>query len=130
MKEKKVSLKIFSFTHPLVHTEWQAIRGDKYTRTYSFEWEFVSELNDAHIIAWDGVITPKNQKLVEEILEALKSQKTLLLIGESMTIFKNHPIVKMFQPENINCIEVSGTTILPEDILAAFNQCYQKLNHV
>lgn len=130
MKEKTVSLKIYSFSHPLIQTEWLTILGDKYNRTLPFEWEMTADMKAAHVIAWDGVITPKNEALVEELLNEVKGNKLLLLIGESMTLLKNHPIVKIFDPKEINYVELAGWSILPEEILATLELCQQKLNHV
>jgi hypothetical protein len=130
MKEKALPLKIFNFGHPLTHTEWMTVMGDKYAQVLPFEWELGHEMKDAQVIAWDGIITPKNQSLVESMLQELKSNKILLLIGESMTLLKNHPMVKIFEPHEINFVELLGWNILPEELLEAFNTCHQKLNHV
>ncbi len=130
MKEKPVPLRIFNFSHPLMHTEWLTLIGDKYHRTLPFEWEMVKDLASAQVITWDGVMTPKNQFVIDELLAALKENKILLLMGESMTLLKNHPIVKILDPKDLNFIEVAGWNILPEEILAALESCHQKLNHV
>lgn len=130
MKEKPVPLRIFNFSHPLMHTEWVTLIGDKYHRILPFEWEMVKDLASAQVITWDGVITPKNQSLVDEILATLKDNKILLLMGESMTLLKNHPMVKILDPKDLNFVEVAGWNILPEEILAALESCHQKLNHV
>jgi hypothetical protein len=130
MKEKPAPLRIFNFSHPLMHTEWLTLVGDKYHRTLPFEWEMVKDLSLAQVITWDGVISPKNQPVVNELLEALKGNKILLLIGESMTLLKNHPIVTLLDPKDLKFIEVSGWNVLPEEILAVLESCHQKLNHV
>lgn len=130
MKEKPVPLRIYNFSHPLMHTEWLTLVGDKYFKTLPFDWEMVKDISIAQVITWDGVITPKNQSLVDDMLEELKGNKILLLIGESMTLLKNHPIVKILDPKDLKLVEVAGWSILPEEILAALESCHQKLNHV
>ncbi len=130
MKEKPLPLRIYNFSHPLMHTEWLTLTGDKYHRTLPFEWEMVKEMASAQVITWDGVITPKNQSIVDEMIRELKGNKILLLIGESMTLLKNHPMVKLLDPKDLNFVEVAGWSILPEEILAALESCHQKLNHV
>ncbi len=130
MKEKPTPLKIYNFSHPLMHTEWLTLTGDKYHRILPFEWEMVKDIAASQVIVWDGIITPKNQTIVDELHVVLKQDKILLLMGESMTLFKNHPIVKNLDPKDLKVVEVTGWNILPEEILEAFESCYQKLNHV
>ena len=130
MKKKPIPIKIFSFSHPMVQAESLSVLGDKYKHALPFEWEVVSDLTQAQIIAWDGVVSLKNQLLVDQILTEVKKDKVLLLIRESMTLLKDHSIVKLYEPHEINYVEVSGWGILPEEILAALNECYKKLKHV
>lgn len=130
MKEKPLPLRIYNFGHPLMHTEWPTLMGDKYHHTLPFEWEMVNDVTAAQVVTWDGIITPKNQSMVENMMGEMKGNKILLLIGESMTLLKNHPIVKLLDPKDLNFVEVAGWSILPEEILAALESCHQKLNHV
>ncbi len=130
MKEKPTPLKIFNFSHPLIHTEWMTLMGDKYHRTLSFEWEMVNDIESAAIVTWDGIVTPRNRELVEKMLTQLSGNKILLLIGESMTLLKNHPVVQSFETHELKIIEVPGWSLLPEEILGALETCHQKLNHV
>lgn len=130
MKEKPTPLKIFNFSHPLIHTEWMTLMGDKYHRTLSFEWEMVNDIESAAIVTWDGIVTPRNRELVEKMLTQLSGNKILLLIGESMTLLKNHPVVQSFETNELKIIEVPGWSLLPEEILGALETCHQKLNHV
>jgi len=76
------------------------------------------------------VITPKNHVLAEMILEEMKKTKVLLLLNESMTLLKNHPIIKMFDPINLNYVELTGWSTLPEEFLGALELCHQKLRNV
>lgn len=130
MKEKPIPLKIFNFSHPLMQTEWMTLMGDKYHRTLSFEWEMVNDIESAAVVTWDGIVTPRNRELVEKMLTQLKGNKILLLIGESMTLFKDHPVVQSFETNELKIIEVPGWSLLPEEILGALETCHQKLTHV
>jgi len=130
MKEKPVPLKIFNFSHPLIQTEWMTLMGDKYNRALSFEWEMVNDIESAAVVTWDGIVTPRNRELVEKMLTQLKGNKILLLIGESMTLLKNHPVVQSFETNELKIIEIPGWSLLPEEILGALETCHQKLNHV
>lgn len=130
MNENKQLLKIFNLGHPLLVTESFSILGDKFLHALPFDFEYVQDMSSADVIIWDGILTPKNHDLVQVILEEMKKSKVLLLLGESMTLFKNHPVVKMFDPTNLNYVEVPGWNVLPEELLAALELCYQKLQNV
>lgn len=123
------SLKIYNFSHPLVKTEWMSILGDKYRDALPFSWEIVDDHTSADVIVWDGVIGPKS-KAINSVLEELKKAKILLLMGEGMTSLKSHPLVNLIDLDQIKYVEVSGWSILPEDILSALETCYQKFSHV
>lgn len=130
MKEKINTLKIFNFSHPLITTEILSLNGDKFNKTLPFSWEITSDYASSDVVLWDGVITVKNAEAVEKMIDDVKSGKVLLLIGESLTLLKDHPMVKLQNTENLNCVELFGWNILPEEILAAFETCHKKLKHV
>jgi hypothetical protein len=130
MKEKEAALKIYNFSQPLIYTEWLSIQSDKFSHSLPFEWEIVSDYASSDVVVWDGIITPKNNKITSAMVKDFKDSKILLLFGESMTLFRNHPLVKMLNPEGLRYVEVSGWNILPEDILAALELCREKLKNV
>lgn len=130
MKEKISSLKFYNFSHPLLNTEVLSLFGDKYERALSFSWEFTSDYETADVVLWDGVVTPRNTQQAERILSDVAKTKILLLIGESMTLFRGHSLVKSFSLEGIRVVELAGWNVLPEEILLAFESCYQKIKHV
>jgi hypothetical protein len=130
MKEKVAPLKIYNFSHPLMTTEWLSIQSDKFSRTLPFEWEMVTDYASAEIVVWDGVITPKNSEMTSMMFKDFKDSKVLLLLGESMTLLRNHPIVRMLNPEGLRYVEVSSWNILPEEILSALEMCREKLKNV
>lgn len=130
MKEKVAPVKIYNFSHPLMNTEWLSIQSDKFSRTLPFEWQMVNDYASAEIVVWDGVITPKNAELTSSMFKDFKDSKVLLLLGESMTLLKNHPTVKMLNPEGLSFVEVAGWNILPEEILSALEACKEKLKNV
>lgn len=130
MKQKIESIKIFNFSHPLVVTEVFSLLGDKFSHGLPFSWELSKNYNESEIILWDGVMTPKNQKVVDKILSDVKTGKVLLLIGESQTLHKERPGMKLLNTENLNMVELSSWSVLPEEILGALETCYKKLKHV
>lgn len=130
MAQPKQVLKIFSLGHPLMHTEWKSILGDKYCHALPFDYEVTQSLEDASVIAWDGVISLKQRRLEEEILSQLRKGKILLRMGESQTLFQGHPFIKLFNSSEISTVPLYGWSVLPEEILAALEECYQKLAHV
>jgi hypothetical protein len=54
----------------------------------------------------------------------------LLLLGESQTLHKERQGVKILNTENLNVVELSSWSVLPEEILGALEDCYKKLKHV
>ncbi len=130
MKDKIAPLKIFNFSHPLLMTEWLSVQSDKFSRSLSFSWEIVSDYASAEVVIWDGVITPKNEEIVNKMFTDFKEAKVLLLFGESMTLLRNHPTVKMLNPEGLRYVELAGWNVLPEEILSALEQCRERIAHV
>ncbi len=130
MKDKVAPVKIYNFSHPLMNTEWLSIQSDKFSRSLPFEWQMVNDYASAEIVVWDGVITPKNAEITSAMFKDFKDSKVLLLLGESMTLLKNHPTVKMLNPEGLRFVEVAGWNILPEEILSALEVCREKLKNV
>ncbi len=130
MNTKRSLLKIFSLGHPLMTTEWRSILGDKYCHALPFDYVITDNMEEASVIAWDGLISLKQKRNVPEIEAQLKKGKVLLMIGESQTLFKDYPIVSIFNSPEIATIQLSGWSVLPEEILAALEACYQKITHV
>jgi hypothetical protein len=130
MKQKIELIKVFNFSHPLMATEVLSVLGDKFSGSLPFEWELSKDYSSSDIVLWDGVITAKNQKIVDKILGDIKSGKVLLLVGESQTLLKQHPWIKTLNTENLNLVELSSWSVLPEEILGALENCYKKLKHV
>jgi hypothetical protein len=130
MKQKIESIKVFNFSHPLMTTEIFSVLSDKFVGSLPFSWELSKDYESSDIVLWDGIITPKNQKIVDKILGDIKSGKVLLLIGESQTLHKDRPGIKILNTENLNIVELSSWSVLPEEILGALENCYKKLKHV
>jgi Ni,Fe-hydrogenase III small subunit len=130
MSDKPVPLRIYNFSHPLIATEILSLQGDKYNKSLPFSWTMTDDFSSADVIAWDGVITPKNQAMVRTLVDSFQSGKILLLLGESMTLMRDHPLVSMIDLTNLNYIELAGWSVLPEEILAAFEACREKLQNV
>lgn len=130
MKEKQIDFKIFHFSHPLMQTEMISLVGDKYKDILPFSWSFVNSFKDADVVVWDGIVTPRNQNYIKDMLENIGSSKVLLLLGESLTLFKNHPMVQEINLDSVKTVELASWNVLPEEILAAFEVCREKLAHV
>ena len=130
MKEKQAPLKIYSFSHPLMTTEWYSVFGNKFNHSLPFSWEMTDNYTASEVVIWDGVINSKNRSLAEKMIADFKSTKVLLLLGESMTLFKDHKTVELVNLTDLKYVEVSGWSILPEEILVAIETCFQKVRHV
>lgn len=130
MKETAKIFKVYQLSNPLMNTEWPAVLGDKYHKVLSFDWAMTSDFKEADIVVWDGVISPKSAALLAPVMEELKQNKVLLLVGESMTSLRNHPMVKLLSTDGLRYVELSGWGVLPEEVLGALLACHQKLTHV
>lgn len=128
--KNQTTLNIYCFNQPALNTEWDSLRSDKYRGTLNFDWKFVENLDEAQIIAWDGVITPKGRHYTEKIIQKLKDGALLLLMGEGRTLFKDSSLVELLDLDQIRYVELNGWSLLPEDILATLEVCNQKIRHV
>jgi Ni,Fe-hydrogenase III small subunit len=127
---KVQTLKLFNVSHPLMMTETLSLLGHKYAEALPFSWQFTSDLSEANVLLWDGIITKKNKARMEDILKQVESGKILLLLGESTTLYENSKEVEKLNINEDQCVIASGWSVLPEDLLCAFETCYKKLNHV
>lgn len=130
MKDNVSPIKIYNFSHPLMNTEFYSVISDKFSRALPFPWEITNDYSSSDIVVWDGVITPKNESLIRTMIEDFKTTKMLLLMGESMTLLKNHPIVQMVNLDGLKVVEVPGWNILPEEILSAIELCHKRMTNV
>lgn len=128
MSTEKLKLKIFNFSNPMMNTEMFSLKGDKFLKVLPFEWEFVVDEKEANVIVWDGVITKK----IAPVLKPLnfRQGKVLIIMGEPQTLIEENKEVKLFNAEGVDAIQLSGWTVLPEEILMAFEEAYKKLTHV
>jgi hypothetical protein len=130
MDKNKLVIKIFLLSQPILNTEWASLLGHKYAQALPFPWEFTQSLEEAHIVAWDGVLTPKLMHYQDRILNKLKSGTILLLQGEARTFLENHPFVKLISLDQLSYVELPGWSVLPEELLMALSACQQKISHV
>lgn len=130
MNKKHTTLKLFNFSHPLMNTEMYSLIGDKYSGTLPFTFEFVDDINESDVILWDGLITSKNKNVAEIILSLIGPDRILLLIGESLTLFRDHPLVRFIDNKNLHLMELPGWNVLPEEILQKLEECFKKLKNV
>ncbi len=130
MATTKPVLKIFSLGHVLMTTEWKSILGDKYCHALPFDYLITDNIEEASVIFWDGLISLKRQSIQQEVQALISKGKILLILGESSTLFENHSIVQYYKNSDASTVYLNGWSILPEEILAALEACYQKTIHV
>jgi Ni,Fe-hydrogenase III small subunit len=123
-------MKIHLLSHPMLATEWLSLSGDKYRHLPGLEWELSDSPEDADVLVWDGIVSPKGGQAAEKLRELLKQNKVLLLQGEARTIMASNDYLKFFDTSEIKCVELSGWSELPETLAEALKQCHQKLSHV
>ena len=130
MEKKIVPIKIYLFSQPLLTTEWLSLLGDKYSRALKFNWEFADSLEAADVIAWDGVMTSKLRLYQDRLFKKIEGGAILLLQGDMRTLYENHPFVKLISLDQLRYVELSGWSVLPEELLMALISCHQKLTNV
>lgn len=129
--KNEFELKIHLLDHTILATEWTSLLGDKYRYALDFNWSLVDNIQDANVLAWDGILTAKNHQMMKKMLETVKEEKKILLLQrEAQTLFEGHPFVKFISTTNLNVVEVDSGNILPEDLLRALETCFRKLSHV
>jgi hypothetical protein len=129
MAQPAFTLLIYGLNQPLLTTEWVSMLGDKFSQALPFQFLLTDDISAAHVVAWDGVISPKLERIIPEIEKHLAT-KILLFMGESQTLLRDHPIVRLYQGNPERTFQLTGWSVLPEEILAMLETCYQKIQHV
>jgi hypothetical protein len=130
MKKEKLELKIFCFGNPVLTTEMLSVLGDKFCHSLPFDIVITPSIEESSVIVWDGIISLKMRRVFPDILNYLRQNRVLLLIGDSSTLTEKQDILKQFQPDEIASVYLSGWNLLPEEILQALLTCYQKIKNV
>ena len=128
-QKTKPLLKIFCMSQPLLTTEWPSLLSDKFLSALPFEVELTADPDQAEVIAWDGLISPKFERLLPKV-QALLSGKILLLMGEAQTLFRHHPFMRVFSTGDHKTVHLPGWSVLPEEVLSALVECYEARKHV
>ncbi|MFL5785142.1 MAG: hypothetical protein ACJ76H_11055 [Bacteriovoracaceae bacterium] len=126
---EKASLNVYCLGGPLLSTEWAGLMGDKYREHMSFTPVLVATPEEAQVIVWDGVTTPKSQRLIQDLLNSVSDKVIFRLTGEAPTFFQDHPFVRLNRRE-ISSVHLPPSRVLPEEILEALEECRQKAGHV
>jgi hypothetical protein len=126
---EKSNLNIYCLGGPFLSTEWPSIMGDKYRDHMNFRPVIVSSPEEAQVVVWDGVLTPKSSALINDFLEGLSEKTVLLITGEAATLFSDHPYVKL-QTKMKDAVHLPPSRVLPEEILEVLDECHRKVTHV
>lgn len=122
--KKNSTILLFNFSHFLIDNEIPALLGDKFLQGKNMSLTLTRDLEKANVVAWDGMINSKNNIFADKILSEVKKDKVLLLLRnnaeESFDI----------NLEEVNYVELSSWSALPEEILMALMECQKKLKHV
>jgi hypothetical protein len=130
MKNSKV-LKIFLLSRSSLAIQWSSLMGDKYSHALPFPWEFTTHLHDADVISWDGFMNSKSSYYYQEVIEVLKDKKSLLILeNEATSLYQKNSFLSRICLDDIPFIELSGGNVVPEDLLAALEECHKRLGHV
>jgi hypothetical protein len=130
MKKQKYELKFFCLGNPATSTELLSVLGDKFCHAPPFELILTSSIEESSVIVWDGVVSLKMRRIFPDILNYLRQNRVLLLIGDSSTLIQKQSFLNQFQPDEIASVCLNGWSLLPEEIIGAFEKCYQKIKNV
>lgn len=119
---EKSTFKIYCLGGPLLSTEWNSIMGDKYREHLNFEPVLVSTPDEAQVIVWDGVITPKSQVMISELIDRVSEKTVFLLTGEAATLFQDHPFVRL-NTRKLQSVFLPPSKVLPEELLESLELC-------
>jgi Ni,Fe-hydrogenase III small subunit len=125
----KNALNIYCLGGPLLSTELASIMGDKYREHLSFEPVLVATPDEAQVIVWDGVITPKSQQAITELLDRVGEKTVFLLTGEASTFFLDHPFIRL-NTRKLQSVFLPPSKVLPEEILESLELCRSRSGHV
>src|SRR5262245_24748613 len=120
MKKTETVLNLYLLGQTTLASEWTSLLGDKYREALPFAWAFTDSIDEAQVIAWDGVTTAKSHYYFAPVIERLKEKKAVLLLQrEAYTLFNDDPFLAFVRPEDLHCIELPSGNVLPEDLLFA-----------
>lgn len=126
---EKNTLSIYCLGGPQLSTEWSSIMGDKYRTHLAFEPVLVNTPEEASVIVWDGVLTPKSTPVITDVISRVAEKAVFLMTGEARTFFHEHPFVKLDQ-RKLSAVFLPPSRVLPEELLEALDECRKRLNHV
>lgn len=122
-------LPIFILGGPALATEWLSILGSKYRTHADFLPAIVNKPEEALVLVWDGTVTPKSRAVIESVFARLSPEARVLVTGESATLFREHPFVRLILPEN-RSVFLPPSQELPEDFLRALGECREGRDRV
>ncbi len=123
------TLSLYCLGGPQLSTEWQSLMGDKYRTHLDFEPVLVCSPENAQVIIWDGVITPKSSTILLELFEKLSEKTVFLITGEAQTFLADHPFVR-FSSLMARAVHLPPSRVLPEELLDALSECRKRLVNV
>ncbi len=126
---EKNTLNIYCLGGPLLSTEWASIMGDKYREHLNFEPVLVASPDEAQVIVWDGVMTPKSHTTISELIDRVGEKTVFLLTGEATTLLQDHPFIR-FNTRKLSSVFLPPSKVLPEEILESLQECRKMVGHV
>lgn len=123
------TLKFYCLGGPLAATEWWSITGDKYRDYKGLHPVMVPSPEEAEVIIWDGVMTPKSASPINELLTRLSSKAVFLITGEAATFHRDHPFVRI-DHRDLPAVFLPPSRVLPEELLDALEECRKRRDHV
>lgn len=123
------TLKFYCLGGPHSSTEWWSITGDKYRDYKGLNPVMVTAPEEAEIIIWDGIISPKSAAHINELLDNIAGSVVFLMTGEAATFHRDYPVVKI-NNRDLPAVFLPPSRVLPEELLEALDECRKRRNHV
>lgn len=123
------ALKYYCLGGPHLSTEWASILSDKYRDYKGLSPVMVSRPEDAEIIVWDGILTPKSSPHIKELIAKASPGTVMLITGEASTFHRDHPFVRISDVD-FPAVFLPPSRVLPEELLEALDECRKRKAHV
>jgi len=131
MKSVERPLNIFIFGTTLYSNEWSALLGDKYQSALSFPWAITDDVEHAEVIAWSGLMNSKSSVQLKKFESILKEKNRILILeNEAKSLYASNPDTLSIDLHEIRFVALPSGGVLPEDLLAAIDNCHKKLTNV
>lgn len=124
------TLKVFVVANPATQNEWAVLKSSKFANTYSFDWVFTDDLNQAHIFIWDGLKSVTNIGTHKKIEKLMAQEGHILLWVRHLDFLESYKTLSVIDLDQMRYVEINKTQLNPGSMIWALNECKKKLINV